>query len=297
MEAVIRAQGLTKTFRRGAVVALDALDLEVREGEVFGYIGPNGAGKSTTIRLLLDLLRPTAGRAEILGLDVRRRGLDVRRRLGYLAGELKLYEELDARELLRFLARLRGGVDDAYLHALAERFGLPFDRPIRELSKGNKQKVGLVQAFMHKPDVLILDEPTSGLDPLLQRTFQALVAETSAAGATILLSSHVLSELEHVAGRVAMIRGGKLLAVEAIEDLKRAAPRRVVVTFGDPVPAEEVERLPGVSDVEVRDAVARFTVHGTMDPVVKALARHEVVTLSAQEPDLEELFLDRYADG
>ena len=140
MEAVIRAQGLTKTFRRGAIVALDALDLEVREGEVFGYIGPNGAGKSTTIRLLLDLLRPTAGRAEILGLDVRRRGLDVRRRLGYLAGELKLYEELDARELLRFLARLRGGVDDAYLHALAERFGLPFDRPIRELSKGNKEE-------------------------------------------------------------------------------------------------------------------------------------------------------------
>ncbi len=294
MEAAIRTDGLTKAFRHGRVLALDALDLEVRHGEVFGYIGPNGAGKSTTIRLLLDLLRPTSGRAEILGLDVRRRGLEVRRRLGYLAGELKLYERMTGRELLHFLARLRGGVDHRYVDQLGERFGLPFDRPIRELSKGNKQKVGLIQAFMHRPDVLILDEPTSGLDPLLQRTFQELVAETSAAGATILLSSHVLSELEHVAHRVAMIRSGKLLAVETIEDLKRAAPRQVVVTFGGPVAAAELGALPGVDGVETDGAVARFTVHGTMDAVVKGIAHHEVVTLTAQEPDLEELFLDRY---
>ena len=292
METAIRTEDLTKSY--GSVTALAALDLEVRRGEVFGYIGPNGAGKSTTIRLLLDLLRPTRGRAEILGMDVRRRGVEVRRRIGYLAGELALYEELTGRELLSFLARLRGGVERAYVATLADRFGLPVDRPIHELSKGNKQKVGLIQAFMHRPDVLILDEPTSGLDPLLQRTFHELVGETRDAGATVLMSSHVLSELEHVADRVAMIRAGRLLAVEAIEDLKRSAPRQVAVTFAAPVPDGAFATLPGVSGVDVRGTLARFTVHGGMDAVVKAIAAHEVVSLTAQEPELEELFLDRY---
>jgi ABC-2 type transport system ATP-binding protein len=291
-DAAIRTHDLTKAYPK--VTALDGLDLEVARGEVFGYIGPNGAGKSTTIRLLLDLLRPTRGSAEILGMDVRRRGVEVRRRLGYLAGELALYEESSGRELLTFLAKLRGGVDRTWVAALADRFGLPLDRPIRELSKGNKQKVGLIQAFMHRPEVLILDEPTSGLDPLLQRTFHELVAEASAEGATVLLSSHVLSELEHVADRVAMIRAGRLLAVERIEDLKRSAPRKVAVTFAAPVPADGFAGLPGVSDVDVRGALARFTVHGGMDAVVKAIAGHEVVSLTAQEPELEELFLDRY---
>ena len=292
MEATIRTYDLTKTYRQ--VAALVALDLEVERGEVFGYIGPNGAGKSTTIRLLLDLLRPTRGRAEVLGMDVRRRGVEVRRRIGYLAGELALYEEATGRELLTFLAKLRGGVERAYVATLADRFGLPLDRPIRELSKGNKQKVGLIQAFMHRPEVLILDEPTSGLDPLLQRAFHELVAEVSGAGATVLLSSHVLSELEHVADRVAMIRAGRLLAVERIEELKRTAPRKVAVTFAAPVAPGAFDGLPGVTDVDVRGPLARFTVHGGMDALVKAVARHEVVSLTAQEPELEELFLDRY---
>ena len=298
MEAAIRTEGLTKAY--GSFLALDSLDLEIQPGEVFGYIGPNGAGKSTTIRLLLDLLRPTKGRAEVLGLDVRRQGIAVRRRLGYLAGELALYEQLTGRQALRDLARLRGGVDEAYVNELGERFGLPFDKPIRELSKGNKQKVGLIQAFMHRPEVLILDEPTSGLDPLLQRTFHDLVGEVAKQGATILMSSHVLSELEHVADRVAMIRTGKLLAVERIEDLKRTAPHKVAVTFAGPVRAEDLSGVPGVASVDVRGALARFTVHGEMDPMIKAIARHEVVTLTAEEPDLEELFIDRYeeaADG
>jgi ABC-2 type transport system ATP-binding protein len=288
----IRTEGLTKAFRQ--VVALDSVDLEVRSGEVFGYIGPNGAGKSVTIRLLLDLLRPTRGRAEILGMDVRQRGLDVRRRVGYLAGELALYERMTGRQLLTFLARLRGGVERGYAVKLAERFGLPPDRPIHELSKGNKQKIGLVQAFMHRPDVLILDEPTSGLDPLLQQTFQELVAEVKADGATVLLSSHVLSELDQVADRVAMIRGGRLIAVEAVEDLKRRAPRRVSVTFSDPVPAGAFAGLAGVNDVDVRGRLARFEVSGGMDAVIKAIAAHEVVSVTAQEPDLEALFLHRY---
>jgi ABC-2 type transport system ATP-binding protein len=298
VEVAIRTEGLTKAY--GSFRALDDLDLEIRTGEVFGYIGPNGAGKSTTIRLLLDLLRPTSGRAEVLGMDVRRQGIAVRRRLGYLAGELALYEQLTGRQMLGDLARLRGGVETSYVATLAERFGLPLDKPIRELSKGNKQKVGLIQAFMHRPEVLILDEPTSGLDPLLQRTFHELVGEVAAQGATVLMSSHVLSELEHVADRVAMIRTGKLLAVERIEDLKRTAPHRVAVTFAAPVSAEELAGVPGVDTVDVRGTLARFTVHGPMDPMIKAIAQHEVVTLTAEEPDLEELFIDRYeaaADG
>lgn len=292
MEVAIRTEGLTKAY--GSFRALDNLDLEVRPGEIFGYIGPNGSGKSTTIRLLLDLLRPTSGRAEVLGMDVRRQGIAVRRRLGYLAGELALYEQLTGRHALRDLARLRGGVDETYVARLAERFGLPLDKPIHELSKGNKQKVGLIQAFMHRPDVLILDEPTSGLDPLLQRTFHELVGEVAAEGATVLMSSHVLSELEHVADRVAMIREGKLLAVERIEDLKRTSPHKITVSFAAPVSAEELKDVPGVGAVDVRGSLARFTVHGAMDPMIKAIARHEVVTLTAEEPALEELFIDRY---
>ena len=298
VEVAIRTEGLTKAY--GSLRALDDVDLEVRSGEIFGYIGPNGSGKSTTIRLLLDLLRPTSGRAEVLGMDVRREGIAVRRRVGYLAGELALYEQLTSREMLRDLARLRGGVDRAYVADLADRFGLPLDKPIRELSKGNKQKVGLIQAFMHRPDVLILDEPTSGLDPLLQRAFHELVGATAAQGATVLMSSHVLSELEHVADRVGMVRAGRLLAVERIEDLKRTAPHKVAVTFTAPVSAEELSGLPGVDAVDARGTLARFTVHGAMDAVIKAIARHEVVTLTAEEPDLEELFIDRYeaaADG
>jgi ABC-2 type transport system ATP-binding protein len=292
LDTAIRTQGLSKAY--GSFLALDGLDLEVVRGEVFGYIGPNGSGKSTTIRLLLDLLRPTRGRAEILGMDVRRQGIEVRRRVGYLAGELALYEQLTGRQMLRNLARLRGGVDESYVATLTERFGLPSDKQIREMSKGNKQKVGLIQAFMHRPDVLILDEPTSGLDPILQRTFHELVAEVAAGGTTVLMSSHVLSELEHVADRVAMIRAGKLLAIERIEDLKRTAPHKMAVTFAAPVDGAELSAIPGVDGLDVRGPLARFTVHGPMDPVIKAIARHEVVTLDATEPDLEELFLDRY---
>jgi ABC-2 type transport system ATP-binding protein len=292
LDTAIRTHGLSKAY--GSFLALDGLDLEVVRGEVFGYIGPNGSGKSTTIRLLLDLLRPTRGRAEILGMDVRRQGIEVRRRVGYLAGELALYEQLTGRQMLRNLARLRGGVDESYVATLTERFGLPSDKQIREMSKGNKQKVGLIQAFMHRPDVLILDEPTSGLDPILQRTFHELVAEVAAGGTTVLMSSHVLSELEHVADRVAMIRAGKLLAIERIEDLKRTAPHKMAVTFAAPVDGAELSAIPGVDGLDVRGPLARFTVHGPMDPVIKAIARHEVVTLDATEPDLEELFLDRY---
>lgn len=294
MQGIV-TRGLTKTF--GAVRAVDDVDLEVRPGEVFGFIGPNGAGKTTVLRLLVGLLRPTSGTASVLGHDVVRDGILVRRRLGYLPGELALQERLTARAQLHHLSRLRGGVPDTAVTALADRLDLPLDRRIGDLSKGNKQKVGLVQAFMHRPDVLLLDEPTSGLDPLLQQTFHALVTEACARGATVVLSSHVLSEVEHVAQRVGMIRGGRLLGVDDLAVLRAGAPRRVHVRFGGPVDTGTLAGLRGVRDLVVTGPTAAFTVRGDLDPVVKALAEYEVVELEVRPPDLEDLVLSRYADG
>ena len=209
--AAIATHGLTKRYRAD-VAALDGLELEVGRGEVFGFLGPNGAGKSTTIRLLLDLIRPTAGTASLLGLDTRRDGVQARRRVGYLPGDLRLADRLTGREQLDSLARLRGTTRPELRDTLVERFGVTLDRPIRELSKGNRQKLGVVQAFMHRPELLILDEPTSGLDPLLQEEFRLLLRETAADGRTVFLSSHSLDEVQHAADRLALIRDGRLSA-------------------------------------------------------------------------------------
>ncbi len=293
MDAVIRTEGLTKVYR-GGVVALDRLDLEVDVGEAFGFIGPNGAGKTTLIRILLDLLRPTAGQATVLGLDSRAAGVQLRSRIGYLPGELRLDERLTARETLTFLGRLQGMRDFAPAWALADRFDLPLDRPARELSKGNKQKVGIVQAFQHRPELVVLDEPTSGLDPILQQAFHELMRETRADGLTVFLSSHVLSELEHVADRVAMVHQGRLLAVQRIGELKRDAPHRVAIRFAAPVPEDLFAGVPGVAEAEVRGSLARLVVRGSMDAAIKRAAEHEVVDLDSVEPDLEEIFLAYY---
>jgi ABC-2 type transport system ATP-binding protein len=293
-DIAIRTEGLTKSF--GTVTALAALDLEVHRGEVFGFIGPNGAGKSTTIRLLLDLLRPTAGVARVLGRDPRREGVAIRRDVGYLPGELHLDERCTAKETIAFHARLRGMASIAPGTDLAERLDLPLDRAIRDLSKGNKQKVGLTLALMHRPTVAILDEPTSGLDPILQRTFHELVDEARTAGATIFLSSHVLSELEHVADRVAMIRRGRLLAVQHIGELRRDAPHRVAIRFAAPIPADLFDGVPGVAEHTVQGTLARLVVHGGMDAAIKAAAAHEIVDLTSVEPDLEETFLTLYGE-
>ena len=292
-DCVIQTRGLTKVFR-GGVTALDKLDLDVRRGEIYGFIGPNGAGKSTTIRLLLDLLRPTAGSASVLGSDVRSGGTALRARLGYLPGELHLDERLTARQTLQFHATLRGVTDSGPGERLADRFRLPLDRPVGELSKGNKQKVGLVLAFFHDPELVILDEPTSGLDPILQQVFHELVEECHDRGVTVFLSSHVLSELEHTAGRVAMIREGRLLAVRSVEDLKRDAPHRVIIRFGDPVPPDLFDAVPEVSEVQFDGPVVRFVLRGSMAAAMRVAAQHEVVHLTSTEPDLEEIFLSLY---
>jgi len=295
MTAVIRAEGLTKFYgeSRGVV----DLGFDVEAGEVFGFLGPNGAGKTTTIRLMLDLIRPSVGRLEIFGLDVRKQSVAVRSRTGYLPGDLHLYERLTPREYLRYIAALRGldGLGEG--EALAERFELELERPIKALSKGNRQKVGLVQAFLHRPDLLLLDEPTAGLDPLVQQTFNELLREVVAEGRTVFLSSHILSEVQRLADRVAIIREGSLELLEAVETLRARAFVRVEATFSEPPPQEAFANLPGVRELERHGPVVLLALEGSADPLIKALARYEVLALDSHEADLEDFFLALYRKG
>jgi ABC-2 type transport system ATP-binding protein len=291
----VECSDLTKHF--GPVQALEGLELTLEEGEVFGFLGPNGAGKTTTIRLLLDLVRPTRGSARILGYEPRAESRAVRSRVGYLPAEPALQPELTAREQIAFLADLRGGVPEDRWRGLARRLDLDLDRPVGDLSRGNVQKVALVQAFMHEPPVLILDEPTTGLDPLLQETFHELLDEAVHGGATVFLSSHVLSQVGRVADRVGILRDGRLVRVEDVHDLEAQALREVHVHFADPPPDDVFADVPGVVDVRRRDSDAWFQVEGTLDPLVKALAEHDVVSLTSHEADLEEVFRGFYEEA
>ncbi|MFF7656585.1 ABC transporter ATP-binding protein [Streptomyces sp. NPDC007983] len=294
MKHAIELRELTKTYgsRRG----LTGLSLDVRAGEVFGFLGPNGAGKSTTIRLLLDLIRPTGGTATVLGLDPRADGVRLRARVGYLAGEFVCDGRQNVRAYLRFLAALRGGVPQGRIDDLADRLGLDQSAKIKKLSKGNRQKVGIVQAFMHTPELLILDEPTSGLDPLVQQTFLELVAEAAANGQTVFMSSHIMSEVEAVADRVGIIRGGRLAAVDTVTNLRAGTVRDIEVTFARPVEAAAFAAVDGGGQLHLDVAGTTLTgqVMGSPDALIKALARHTVTGLRATEPALEELFHTYY---
>jgi ABC-2 type transport system ATP-binding protein len=294
----ILTEGLTKTYGRRRSRGIARLDLEVRPGEVFGFLGPNGAGKTTTIRVLLDLIRPTSGRALVLGRDSRRETLAIQARSGYLPGELYLYPNLTGRETLRYLGNLRGGVEWDYVAALADRLDCDLERKVADLSSGNKRKIGLIQAFMHRPELLILDEPTSGLDPLVQREFYRLLDEARETGQTVFLSSHVLPEAQRVCDRVAFIREGELVAVEDVAALTGKAVRELEVVFARPVPSAAFAGIPGVTGV-VADggeaAMLRLTVTGSLDPVLKKLAEHQVLDLVSQVPDLEDVFMTFYA--
>jgi beta-exotoxin I transport system ATP-binding protein len=291
----IETRRLTKVY--GSVRAVTKLELRVEAGEVFGYLGPNGAGKSTTIRMLLDLIHPTSGAASVLGLDSRRDGVEARRRVGYLPGDLRLNDRMTAREQLDSFARLRG-VDDGLRGELCDRFGVVLDRPIRQLSKGNRQKVGVVQAFMHRPQLLVLDEPTSGLDPLLQAEFRSLVRETAADGRTVFLSSHSLDEVQHVADRIGIIRAGRLVDVDAVGRLRERALRHVAIVFAEPVDPERFGRLDGVRLESSDGTTVRLSApERAIDPIVKEASRHPVVDFVSQPADLEELFLELYDEG
>ncbi len=291
---IIETEGLTKYY--GKVRGIENLDLSVRQGEVFGYLGPNGAGKTTTIRLLLDLIRPTRGTARLFGQEVRNHAAEIKARVGNLPGELSLWENLTCQELLSFTGNLRGGVDWGWVKELAGRLDLDLTRRVGNLSHGNKQKVGLVQAFAHRPDLLILDEPTLGLDPLIQQEFYSLVDEVRADGRTVFLSSHILPEVERVCDRVAIIREGNLVTVEEVAELKRKRLRQLELVFSWAVPPSAFD-LPGVRDVVQVGSTLRFLVEespGSLDRVIKRAAQFPVEDLTYEQATLEDVFLTYY---
>jgi len=295
MKAAIQTLGLTKYYGKSRGIV--DVDLTVETGQIFGFLGPNGAGKSTTIRLLLDLIRPTSGSAEVLGLDVHRDRLAIDRRVSYVPGELALYGDLTGRQLLTYLGNLQGRVDAEYRDKIIDRLELDPTKRIKSYSRGNKQKVGLVAAFMIRPELLILDEPTAGLDPFVQLEFEHLCEEARDEGRTVFISSHQLPEVEHLCDRVGIIREGRLLAVESIADLKARALRKLEIDFGGHVEAEAFADVPNVRDLVIDDGTLRCTVIGSVDALVKAAARFEVCNLRSVDTSLEEIFLAYYGAG
>ena len=295
MTAAIETMGLTKDYGSGR--GLFDLDLEVDEGEVFGYLGPNGAGKTTTIRLLMDLIHPTAGSAKIFGLDCHADAVEVKRHIGYVPGELPQFGGLRGNEIVAYIAGLRGGVDDKVVSNLCERFNLDLGQRFREYSRGNKQKLAILLGFMHQPRLLVLDEPTGGLDPLNQQEFYDMCREAKATGATIFLSSHILSEVEHISDRVVIIRGGRLVRLAKIHELHEMRVHQVEIEFRGEVPIDLVRAAEGIDGVKAEDHRVSCVVRGSFEPLMKALAASDVVNLTSHEPNLEEVFLTYYRDG
>ena len=298
MTAIIEVEGLTKSY--GSKRGITAVSFGVEEGEVFGFLGPNGAGKTTTIRLLMALLHADAGTARIAGLDCWQHSVEIKRLLGYLPGELSLDPNLTGGQILEYFGHLRGGVDQAYLKQLIARLDCDPSRKFRQYSSGNKRKIGLIQAFMHRPRLLILDEPTSGLDPLNQQEFDRMVKEVRDDGRTVFLSSHILTEVEQTCTRVGIIREGQLVRVGGVAELKDIKRHEITITFAHAVPAEAFTTLDGVAQVETlaNGQTLRLTMQGEADAVIKAAAQYAVVTLTSHEPSLEDIFLRYYeTDG
>jgi ABC-2 type transport system ATP-binding protein len=294
--AAITTSGLSKDYGRGR--GLFDLNLEVAEGEVLGYLGPNGAGKTTTIRLLMGLIHPTAGSASIFGLDCQRQAVAVKRLVGYVPGELPQFGGLRGSEVVAYMAGLRGGVDQQVVARIAGRFNLDLGQRFREYSRGNKQKLAIVLGFMHRPRLLILDEPTGGLDPLNQQEFYAMCREARDAGATVFLSSHILSEVEHISDRVGIIRDGRLVRTARLAELHDIRFRQVEIQFGGTIPIEAIRSASGVDQVQVSDHTVRCDVRGSFEPLMKALCDSQVVSIASHEPSLEEVFLTFYrGDG
>jgi ABC-2 type transport system ATP-binding protein len=293
-EPVVVMEGLTKSY--GSVPALLGVDLTVYRGEIFGFLGPNGAGKTTTIRCLLDMIRPSSGRSVVLGLDPQRDPAQLQARTGYLPGELRLNDNLTPERQLRFFSDLRQGqVDWGFVRQLAETLDLDLKRPIKNLSKGNKQKVGIVQALMHRPELLLLDEPTSGLDPLMQQMVLSLIRQANADGATVFFSSHIMSEVQSVAHRVGIIREGRIVETAETSLLTKRALRRATIRFKAPVPSRKLDELPGVTLLSGDDGMmVSLQVEGDMDDLIKALGAYPVSDLETERPSLEEVFMQYY---
>jgi len=294
-QSAIRTEGLTKHY--GKVEALNDLDLDIQPGEVFGFLGPNGAGKTTMIRTLMDEIRATRGTATILGMDTHAKSVELRKSIGYLPGDLAMYPNLTGNDSITYFANLRGGVDKAYVKELAERLDADMDKKVGDLSSGNRQKIGLIQAFMSKPDVLIMDEPSSGLDPLVQRELQKMMREKAEQGATVFLSSHTLSEVQRVADRVGIIRHGYLVALETVQALRAKAMRQVEREPAHQADPAVFEAGEGVSDVKAQNNHVIKTFVGDMGALLKAVeGRYSIVDISTQSADLEEIFLTYYQD-
>ncbi|WP_062071165.1 ABC transporter ATP-binding protein [Demequina sediminicola] len=290
----IEVDHLTKKF--GDFTAVDDVSFAIEPGEIFGFLGPNGAGKSTTIRSLLDLIRPTSGQCRVLGLDSRKDAVEVHRRIGFLPADLALYPNLTGKQTLEYLGNIRGGVDWARVDALTERLSADLSKKVGEYSSGNRQKIGIIQAFMHNPEVVILDEPITGLDPLVQVEFHGMLKEMADAGGTVFLSSHTISEVERVADRVAFIRRGHLIAVEKMAELQDKALRRITLEFAEPVEARHFEGLVGVRDVTAEGATISAQFEGSMAPLLKAATDNDVLSVSSASVDLDEIFLEFYRD-
>ncbi len=289
----IHTEGFTKHY--GGVHALVDLNIDIKAGEIFGFLGPNGAGKTTTIRTLLDEIRPTAGKASILGLDTHKQAVEIRKHIGYLPSDLALYPNLTGKDTLTFFANLRGGVDWSYVNSLAERLNADLSKKVGNLSSGNRQKIGLVQAFMSKPEIFIFDEPSSGLDPLVQREFQNMMREVVKKGSSVFLSSHTLSEVQNVADRVGIIRQGKLAAIESISELKSKAIRRIELDFDAPVEASVFEAISGVRDVVLENHHVVLSYDGKIEDMLRVVMdKYELLDIRTQEADLEEIFLAYY---
>ena len=300
--SIIEMRGLSKNYGSGAkqTVALSNLDLSVNRGEIFGYLGPNGAGKTTTIRLLLDLIRPSQGGATIFGLDVRADSVEIHRRIGFFPAELSLWEGRTGDQIIHYVASVRGEAPSIVKHAgeLAERLDLDTTKKVRDLSSGNKRKLGLVIAMMHSPELLILDEPTGGLDPLVQQTFHTMMDEYRDKGKTVFLSSHVLSEVQAICDRVGILRDGELKAVESVEKITNVEFNWVDVSFRDAVPVglqQKLENMPSITDVSANGARVRMRMIGDFDPLLRAISDGYVETLHVEEPTLEEIFLAYYS--
>ena len=291
----IHTEGLTKHY--GDVKALVDLDLDVYRGEIFGFLGPNGAGKTTTIRTLMDEIRPTAGSATIVGLDTHEHSVEIRSSTGYIPGDLAMYPNLTGRDTITYFGNLRGEIDWQYVDELADRLDADLTRKVGDLSTGNRQKVGIIQAFMSRPEVLIMDEPSAGLDPLVQRTFQEMMKEVTRNGSTIFLSSHTLSEVQRVADRVGIIRSGHLIALEGVKDLRSKAMRRVDLYFDQPVDAAAFELVDGARDVEANNHHVTMSFEGSMEKLLSlATTQYTLLGIATQEADLEEIFLTYYRE-
>ncbi len=294
---VIQTENLSKFYyksRTEKITALKGLNLSVQPGEIFGYLGPNGAGKTTTIRLLLDLIRPTGGKASVFGLDAQHDSVDIHKRIGFLPGELNLWKNLTGAQVVEYLGKVRGGLDMTYVRSLTEHLQLDLSIRIRSYSTGNKRKLGLVLAMMNKPDLLILDEPTSGLDPLMQQLFNELMLEVRKEGRTVFLSSHMLGEVQAICDRVGILRGGELKAVESVASLTHANFRWVTLRLREPIAPDQLSTLANVSDVSKVDGGLKLRLSGDFDPLLRKLSPYYVQNIEVAEPTLEEIFLSYY---